>query len=144
MRFIAICLFVAFFTLTAGDFILVERAHQQSNAINDGAARYEAGLRLFKTHCQQCHGKWGDGQISISDLADISIASLQDDSTARTAKEIKRIIRDGGTAHELDPMMPGFKTVLSENEINEVAYFVIRLQHASGIRRLNTGPLVAD
>jgi mono/diheme cytochrome c family protein len=69
------------------------------------------GAQLFSTNCQPCHGPDGaDGPVG---------PNLQKSSLAENLARVTQQIRNGGGA------MPPFSDVLSDEEIDVVARYVV-------------------
>lgn len=100
------------------------------------AVRYAAGHVLYKAHCQTCHGKAGDGTGTFSGLTE---NTPRIDFTAPafnlTRKEIKQVIAEGGAKLGKDPLMPAWKTLLTDQQIDQLAYFIFTVNREGGIRR---------
>ncbi|EGG99094.1 hypothetical protein imdm_1516 [gamma proteobacterium IMCC2047] len=75
---------------------------------------------IFVTNCSRCHGESGqangpDSQLLGVNIADFSTAEFQ---TRRSDDELLKIISNGGGAAGLSPLMPPWKGILDEQEIN--------------------------
>ncbi len=137
MRLFVSVLFVFFFILTTGDHLLQELSTTQENTIliEDANLGYVKGYDIYVTYCQNCHGKRGDGNGSFSGLSDAqTLPDFREASFNRSKSVLKRVIREGGTSTGLDPMMPGWKTVLTDEEMNQVVYFIHRLNQEGSLR----------
>ena len=76
-----------------------------------GDVQAMSGARLFSTNCQSCHGPDGaDGPVG---------PNLQESSVAENLAQVMQQIRNGGGA------MPPFSDVLSDEEIDVVARYVV-------------------
>lgn len=137
MRLLILILFGALLTLATGDFILQEldKKGSHASAENDPDLRYQQGYALYTTYCQNCHGKHGDGLGTFSGLTDATqLPDFTQASFSRSREEMRRVIQEGGIAMGLDPMMPRWKTVLSDEEIDTVAFFIQRLNKEGALR----------
>ncbi len=64
--------------------------------------------------------------------------SLEFESTSR---RMKHVISEGGAASGLDPLMPKWKTLLSNREIDSVVYFIQKVREENGIRSTSKNQL---
>ena len=138
MRLIIVGFMISLASITLLDFIIQEQSHQQRESYfnRDADTRYKAGFRIYKTHCQNCHGNQGDGRGSYSGLpTNMGLANFIDPNYDRPKKEIKQIIREGGQAYKMSPLMPAWKTLLTDDEISDVAYFIKRINQEGYIPR---------
>jgi len=85
---------------------------QPQDADTTGATSdpYEAGLSVYEGNCLACHGNMGENGHNGPNLQLSELAENYDDVVAR--------IKAGGTT------MPAFESILSEEEIKEVARYV--------------------
>lgn len=137
MRLFVSVLFVFFFLLATGDFLFQEINTDQEKELStqDAGLRYAHGYEIYTTYCKNCHGKRGDGNGFFSGLSpDQDMPDFRDASFKRSKESLRRVIQEGGTTTGLDPMMPGWKTVLSNEEIDQVTYFIHRLNQEGEIR----------
>jgi len=82
----------------------------------------ERGLMIFRHFCAHCHGEFGagDGQNSygleteVRDLVDLELEGL------RTDEDLRQVIRDGGVANGLSPLMPPWGHTLEPNRIDDL------------------------
>jgi mono/diheme cytochrome c family protein len=82
-----------------------------TTATEPGDVQAMSGARLFSTNCQSCHGPDGaDGPVG---------PNLQKSSVAENLAQVMQQIRNGGGA------MPPFSDVLSDEEIDVVAHYVV-------------------
>jgi mono/diheme cytochrome c family protein len=82
-----------------------------TTATETGAGRAAIGAQPFKDNCQSCHGPDGAGGHVGSDL--------QKSSVAENLAQVEKQVRNGGGA------MPPFSDVLSDEEIDTVAQYVV-------------------
>jgi len=83
-------------------------------------------LETFVTNCARCHGAKGKADGPDSDLLGVSIADFSQLSfqQRRTDIELEKIIRDGGTAAKLSPMMPPWGAVLEDEEVKAIVQVI--------------------
>ncbi len=91
---------------------------------------------IFVTNCSRCHGESGqangpDSQLLGVNIADFSTAEFQ---TRRSDDELLKIISNGGGAAGLSPLMPPWKGILDEQEINAL------IGHIRGLAGTETQP----
>lgn len=90
------------------------------------AADADAGETKFKQLCATCHGQagQGDGPASAAlnpkpqDLSSSEWQSSVDDDHIRT------VIRDGGAAVGLSPMMTAFGHALSDEDLDNIVAYI--------------------
>ena len=84
------------------------------------------GKTVYDKRCALCHGATGDGQGKMA--ASLNPKPLDFTSKALMAKrsdwEVYLAIRDGGKAVGLSPTMFGWKGLISDQEIRDVAAYV--------------------
>ena len=134
---IAGCLLL-FCLLVFSDHVIQSRQQDpvSIHSASSQADRYAAGHHLYNTHCQTCHGKHGDGNGTFSGLTAQTPRSDFTASTFKlTRKEIKHIIAEGGAKLDKDPLMPAWKTLLNDQQIDQLAYFIFTVNREGGIRR---------
>ncbi len=140
MRLFFALLFLTFASLASWDYFI--QHHKETESLlhedRDADARYLAGFQTYKAHCQNCHGKRVDGKGTFTGLNEIKTpADFTSKAFSKSKKEIKKIIRNGGAAAGLSPMMPKWKTILSDEEITQVVYFLQAVNEEGGIRQRN-------
>ncbi|MEM8484674.1 MAG: cytochrome c [Bacteroidota bacterium] len=138
MRVLVACILLLFCLLALGDHFFQARQPKpiEVQPAVAQASRYAQGLSLYKAHCQTCHGKHGDGNGSFSGLtAQTPRVDFTAPAFKRTGVELKRVIKLGGSALGKDALMPAWKTLLSDQEIDQLAYFIITVNREGGIRR---------
>ena len=82
-----------------------------STATEPGVGQASSGAELFSNNCQSCHGPNGAGGNIGPDL--------QKSSVAENLARVENQVRNGGGA------MPPFSDVLSDDEIDTVAHYVV-------------------
>ena len=78
-----------------------------------GVANATPGLKVFKTYCVTCHG--ADGKLGLNGAADLSASTLSKD-------EAVNVITNGRK------VMAPYKSILSPQQIDEVADYIITLR----------------
>lgn len=89
------------------------------------AADVDAGDAKFKQLCATCHGQTGAGDGPASAALNPKPQSLNDSEWQASIDDehIRTVIKDGGAAVGLSPMMTAFGHALSEEDLdNLVAY----------------------
>jgi quinohemoprotein ethanol dehydrogenase len=82
-----------------------------TTATAPGAGQSASGAKLFSDNCETCHGTNGaGGHIG---------PNLQKSSVAENLAKVEKQVRNGGS------VMPPFKGVLSAEEIEAVAHYVV-------------------
>lgn len=85
------------------------------------AADLKAGQTKFQTLCATCHGASGKGDGPAA--AGLNPKPKNLSVTKRTDAELKKIIKEGGAANGLSPLMPPWGPSLSEQDVtNLIAY----------------------
>jgi quinohemoprotein ethanol dehydrogenase len=82
-----------------------------TTATEPGEGQAASGAQLFSDNCQTCHGPEGTGGHVGPDL--------QKSPVAEDLAQVERQVRNGGGA------MPPFAGVLSDEEIDTVAQYVV-------------------
>jgi mono/diheme cytochrome c family protein len=80
-------------------------------ATEPGAGQAASGAQLFSDNCESCHGAEGAGGHVGPDL--------QKSSVAENLAQVEKQVRNGGGG------MPPFADVLSDEEIDTVAHYVV-------------------
>ncbi len=92
---------------------------------NIQAADIAAGKLKFEQLCATCHGLQGKGDGAASaaltakprNFADVALMSKKTDA------DLAKVIKNGGAANGLSPMMPAWGAALSDQDIaNLIAY----------------------
>jgi mono/diheme cytochrome c family protein len=82
-----------------------------TTATETGGGQATSGAKLFSDNCETCHGTDGaGGHIG---------PNLQKSAVAENLGKVEQQVRNGGGA------MPPFKGVLSDEEIDTVAHYVV-------------------
>ena len=82
-----------------------------TTAATEPGGQVASGAQLFKSNCESCHGPNGAGGHVGPDL--------QKSSVAENLAQVEKQVRNGGGA------MPPFSDVLSDEEIDTVAQYVV-------------------
>ena len=84
------------------------------------------GRAVFAKSCALCHGTAGKGDGSMAASLDPTPQNLTDRAVMakRTDWEIYLVVRDGGKVLGLSPQMFPYKTLLTDQEIRDVAAYV--------------------
>lgn len=82
-----------------------------------------SGKAIYETYCIQCHGPYGEGdgvltRVYPMEPADYTVAKDMDKLSNR---KLNSIISKGGSGKSL---MPGWKSILSDKEINDVISYI--------------------
>lgn len=96
------------------------------------AARFELkgkaskGAKNYKRLCSACHGKKGNGKGVVAVSLNPRPKDFTDAKRMRklSDQQIYKAIRDGGQAIGKSPVMVAWKSVLSDQEIRDVAAYV--------------------
>ncbi len=84
------------------------------------------GKEVFLSHCTGCHGAEANGKGPLSEqLTGTRPRDFTQPEVAETpADSLRKTILLGGQSRNLNPMMPGWQTALSDQEIDDVVVFV--------------------
>ena len=102
----------------------------ESFKINGNPAKGEG---TFKMYCVACHGETGKGDGMAASALNPKPKNLADaEAMAKISDhEIFVVIRDGGPAAGLSPMMSGWKMILGDDQnVHDVAAYVRTLAKA--------------
>ena len=91
--------------------------------------KYQNGKQTFMRYCALCHGTKANGQGRMAPLYRRTNGRQPSNFTvryyqSRPIEYLKAIIIDGGKAHGLSEHMPPFKSELSEQQLDDVVYFI--------------------
>lgn len=86
------------------------------------AADLKAGQTKFQTLCVTCHGASGKGDGAAA--AGLNSKPKDLSATKRTDAELKKIIKEGGAANGMSPLMPPWGSALSEQDLNNVIVYI--------------------
>jgi cytochrome c len=92
------------------------------------------GKTLYEYYCALCHGATGNGDGFNSYMLATPPAKFADPAfMARiTDEQIKGVIKDGGGAHGLSPIMPSWGGLLKARDIDALAAYIRTLSKPSG------------
>lgn len=84
------------------------------------------GEKLFKTYCASCHGAGGKGDGPLSPVYSPKPQDLTDDKvmSAKSDQELFTAISQGGKAAGASQFMPGWGTMLNDEEIRDVIAYM--------------------
>ncbi|HEY9050731.1 MAG TPA: c-type cytochrome [Gammaproteobacteria bacterium] len=84
----------------------------------------ELGKTIYDKYCQQCHAEDGEGDGILTKIFDIEPSNHTDTALMdkMSNKKMEDIIRNGGAGSK--SMMPGWKDILSDDEINAVISYI--------------------
>ena len=86
----------------------------------------DAGKAIFQKYCVACHGEKGDGNGPAGIALNPRPANFTDHAhmSTRSDQDLMRIIKDGGPAVGLSPLMAPWGGVLSEQQAKDVTTYV--------------------
>ncbi|MGH7741208.1 MAG: c-type cytochrome [Candidatus Eiseniibacteriota bacterium] len=121
------------------------------------SAELERGRQVFVENCAMCHGESGSGDgdfgVGLKQKAGVSPANLADrvNLDRLGAAGVRRVIEKGGAHTGKSNMMPAWAELLSKQQIDDVANYVMHLPDlAPGVSSytqrayLNTAPGAAE
>ncbi|MCB1722111.1 MAG: PQQ-dependent sugar dehydrogenase [Chromatiaceae bacterium] len=81
---------------------------------------------LFSTNCSRCHGPSGRGDGPDSSQLGVPVPNFAsaEFQTQRTDEDLIAVIKNGGGARGLSPMMPPWGMALSDAEINALVKYI--------------------
>ena len=96
------------------------------------AAR-KRGEKIYQHYCSRCHGEEGDGNGFNATLLEVPPRDFTDPQFRRpvTEEHLRRVIREGGPAVGKSVLMPAWGRTLSEQQIADVAVFLMALEPPS-------------
>lgn len=86
------------------------------------AADLKAGQAKFQTLCVTCHGASGKGDGAAAAALNPKPKDLS--VTKRTDVELKKIIKEGGAANGMSPLMPPWGPSLSAQDIDNLVGYI--------------------
>lgn len=121
-RFLLVCSLLLGAALSLAAVVAVPPA-PQGFKLNGDPGR---GKAVFAKSCVLCHGAAGKGDGSMAPSLDPRPQDLTDRAVMakRSDWEIYLAIRDGGKALGLSPQMFSYKTLLTDQQIRDVAVYV--------------------
>lgn len=86
----------------------------------------EKGAATYKQYCAMCHGDLGKGDGLAAAALNPKPKNLADKEMMSKVSdwEIYLVVKEGGAAAGLSPMMTSWKAVLSDEQIRDVAAYV--------------------
>ncbi len=103
---------------SAANSINEEKAVESTTVLKTRVKDFSAGKKVFAENCVRCHGE--DGKAQKNQAKDLSISKLSIDESIKIISTAQTISERG---HE-----PRFKETLSDNDINEVAEYIVALR----------------
>lgn len=91
------------------------------------------GQEKYKQLCGSCHGEGGKGDGAAAAALNPKPANFTDAAHAATVTDeyIYNMIKEGGAANGKSPLMAGWKAVLKDDELMNVAAYVRSLSKAA-------------
>ena len=132
-------LVILLLTALSGAFVDKFLLRDDATEAFEGAAErdeYRAGYAIYRRHCQICHGPRADGNHAayFEDDEAGTLGFTSPEFARKTEAHIKRVIREGGQATGLHPLMPEWKSILTDREIDLVTRFVTAVGREGRIR----------
>ena len=92
-------------------------------------ASAETAKDNYKTYCVQCHGLGGEGNgINVPDMSTQPRNHTDaKEMSARTDKELFKVIKEGGQAIKKSVLMPPWGSTLLDEEINDLVKYLHQL-----------------
>ncbi len=89
-------------------------------------AAAETAKNNYNAYCVQCHGLRGNGMGLNTDEMSVQPRDHSDakSMSGRSDKELFKVIKEGGLAISKSVLMPAWKDVLSDDEINDLVGFL--------------------
>jgi mono/diheme cytochrome c family protein len=94
-------------------------------AASAGGGGDAAGAKLYATYCASCHGPRGDGDGPLAANLDPKPAKHSDPAymSTLTDEDMFRVIKEGGAAAGLSPLMAPWGGTLTDAQIRDVVAF---------------------
>jgi len=86
----------------------------------------EGAKAAYQNICQSCHGQKGDGKGAIAPTLRTKPKDFNK-LTNKSEEHLFKVIKEGGVAVKLSPMMPAFGTQLKDDEVREMVRYVLAL-----------------
>lgn len=85
-----------------------------------GTVGEEEAMSLYQTNCSRCHGVAGDGNGPDAGAMNVPMPDMTSPEfhASRGDARLRDVIREGGQAHGLSPMMPPWGQLLTEAEVD--------------------------
>ena len=105
-----------------------EKPAVSSAEVPESVSPQEAAV-LFATNCGRCHGQSGKGDGPDSAQMNVPVPDMTKASfvQSRNATHLLEVIRDGGPAKGLSPMMPPWGKLFSDAEMRALVEYVQKL-----------------
>jgi mono/diheme cytochrome c family protein len=104
---------IAFLSFVVLVFIMALYGCSGDSGTSKPNAKAIPGMSTFKNYCTACHG--ADGKMGLNGAANLTLTTLSKEETVA-------VITNGRK------MMAPYKSILSEQEINDVADYVLTLK----------------
>lgn len=102
------------------------------------------GKGHYTTLCTQCHGERGrgDGPAATAAKLDPQPTNFTDPKNAErlTPEWVYQVVRDGGPSHQKSPLMVSWSGTLKDQEIRNVAAYVLKLKKAGALKQPTQAP----
>ena len=91
------------------------------------------GETQFKTLCVSCHGEKGDGNGPAGAALTPKPTNFTDAANASrlTDEWVYKMVKDGGQANGKSPMMVAWSAALNDQQIRDVAAYVLKFKPAA-------------
>lgn len=91
------------------------------------------GETQFKTLCVSCHGEKGDGNGPAGAALTPKPTNFTDPANASrlTDEWVYKMVKDGGQANGKSPMMVAWSAALNDQQIRDVAAYVLKFKPAA-------------
>jgi mono/diheme cytochrome c family protein len=95
----------------------------------------QKGRTQYDFYCALCHGPVGNGDGFNSYTLTTPPAKLADPALMAKLSDdkIKRVIKEGGSAHSLSPIMPSWSGLLKAKDIESLVAYIRTLSRPSGV-----------
>lgn len=100
-----------------------------------GSAQASDIKQVYDFYCAQCHGEKGDGKgINVTkDFAtDPRNFTVKADMEKRTDDDIRGVIKDGGPSISKSPLMPPWRTSLTDAEVEGLLAYIRKMCNCKG------------
>ena len=89
---------------------------------------FEHAKKLYDTYCAQCHGMGRDGKgINSPTMSTAPRNHLSENIGNIPEAEMEKIIREGGLAVNKSVLMPGWESVMSDEEIKGMVSYLYEI-----------------
>lgn len=98
-------------------------------ALGGESGGMEQAKATYQDICASCHGEKGDGKGVVAATLRTKPKGFAK-ITNKSEDYLFKVIKEGGPAVKLSPMMPGFAGQLKDDEIHAMARYVLSLSQA--------------